>query len=135
MNTTYFLNLMAGNIYGAKKDPGIPAAYYVGLSSTAPSADGTNVTEPVGGGYKRVMVQHLGEPENGVVQNTQAIEFPESTSAWGKFTHYAIYDAESGGNLLMYGEFAEPRTIETGTVLIMRTGAVSLSIKNDSAVM
>lgn len=56
MTTTYFLNLTAGNLFGSKKDPSIPAAYYIGLSSTAPDVSGTNVTEPStsGTGYARV---------------------------------------------------------------------------------
>ena len=51
MNTTYFLNLVSGNVYGTKKTPAIPDEYYIGLSSTAPSTDGLNVTEPASGGY------------------------------------------------------------------------------------
>ena len=54
MNTTYFLNLVSGNVYGTKKTPAVPETYYIGLSSTAPSDDGTNVTEPATGGYQRV---------------------------------------------------------------------------------
>ena len=36
MNTTYFLNLVSGNVFGSKKSPAIPEKYYLGLSSTAP---------------------------------------------------------------------------------------------------
>ena len=40
MNTTYFLNCVAGNVFGSKADPAIPQHYYVGLSTTEPSIDG-----------------------------------------------------------------------------------------------
>ena len=47
MNTTYFLNCVAGNVFGSKADPAIPQHYYVGLSTTEPSIDGSNVSEPL----------------------------------------------------------------------------------------
>lgn len=36
MNTTYFLNCVAGNLFHTKENPAIPAQYYIGLSSTTP---------------------------------------------------------------------------------------------------
>ena len=48
MTTTYFLNLAAGNIYRTKETPAIPTEYWIGLSTTAPNLNGTNVSEPVG---------------------------------------------------------------------------------------
>ena len=32
MNTTYFLNCVAGNLFHTKNNPAIPAEYYIGLS-------------------------------------------------------------------------------------------------------
>lgn len=46
MNTTYFLNLAAGNIFQTKTTPAIPTKLYVGLSTTAPNINGTGVNEP-----------------------------------------------------------------------------------------
>ena len=46
MNTNYFLNCVAGNVLGTKTSPTLPTEYYLGLSTTAPSADGTGATEP-----------------------------------------------------------------------------------------
>ena len=34
--------------------PKIPVTYYLGLSTTAPADDGTNITEPASNGYTRV---------------------------------------------------------------------------------
>ena len=39
MNTTYFLSLAAGNLFGTQKTPAIPEKYYIGLSSTTPNLD------------------------------------------------------------------------------------------------
>lgn len=55
MNTTYFLNLVSGNVFGSKKTPALPEKYYLGLSSAVPALDGSGVVEPgEGAGYARV---------------------------------------------------------------------------------
>lgn len=134
MTTTYFLNLTAGNLFGSKKDPAIPAAYYIGLSSTAPDVSGTNVTEPStsGTGYARVQLTDLNEPSDGKVTNKNIISFPSSTTAWGTMTHYVIYDAASGGNLLMYGNLSVSRNIESDTILSISAGELEMTVSNPS---
>lgn len=131
MNTTYFLNCSAGNIFNTKTTPALPKTYYIGLSTTAPTVAGTGVSEPsASAGYGRVKLETLGEPSNGVVTNTQAINFEESTAGWGTITHFVIYDAQTGGNLLMYGALTAPRTVETSTIMTIKAGALSLSAQN-----
>ena len=131
MNTTYFLNLVANNLYRGQNTPSIPAAYYIGLSKTAPAADGTGVSEPpTSEGYTRVALVNLSEPTDGVVTNSDVIKFPESTGAWGTVTHYAIYDAATAGNLLMYGALGSSRSIEADTEVIIKAGFLKLSAQN-----
>ena len=130
MNTTYFLNLVSGNVYGTKKTPAIPDEYYIGLSSTAPSADGLNVTEPATGGYQRVQLTGLSEPTAGVVTNPTSISFPESTQSWGTVSYFVIFDAATEGNLLMYGELEEARTVEAATIMTLRANSLTLSVLN-----
>lgn len=135
MNTTYFLNCVAGNLFRSKTNPAIPAAYYIGLSKTAPSIDGTGVSEPpTEGGYERVRLSNLSEPTDGVVTNTATINFEESTANWGTVTHFVIYDALAvgTGNLLMYGELSTPRSVETATIMTIKEGYLKLSVQNPS---
>ena len=55
MNTTYFLNCAAGNIFNTKTSPALPKTYYIGLSTSAPAINGTGVNEPsTAAGYARV---------------------------------------------------------------------------------
>ena len=120
MNTTYFKNLIMGNIFKTKTSPAIPSKYYIGLSSTAPALNGTNVTEPSGKGYSRVELTSLSTPQNGVITNSNDILFPESTADWfgadNPATHYVIYDSKTGGNLLMYDALTSPRFIQENTI-------------------
>lgn len=134
MNTTYYLNLVAGNIFRTQETPKIPEKYYLGLSSTAPSLDGRGATEPGSGtGYKRVELTNLSTPEGGVVTNNSAIDFDESTAEWGTMTHYVIYDAETGGNLLMYGQLSTSRNVEAATIMTIKAGSLNLSVVNPAA--
>ena len=133
MTTTYFLNCIAGNVFATSANPQLPTKYYLGLSKTAPSLDGSNVTEPSKtAGYARVEITGLSTPQNGVVSNTTPLVFNESTGSWGVVTHYVIYDSQTvgGGNLLMYGELSTSRTIDAATTVNIQDGSLSLSVFN-----
>ena len=131
MNTTHFLNRVAGNLFRTETSPAIPTEYYIGLSTTEPTMAGTNVSEPSAStGYGRVLLDNLSVPTNGVVTNTQNINFEESTASWGTITHFVIYDAEVDGNLLMYGALSTPRVVEAATVMTIRQVYLRLSAQN-----
>lgn len=130
MNTKYFLNLVAGNIFGSLTEPTIPAEYYIGFSSSTPSIDGSGVTEPIGGGYTRTLISGLSEPVDGMITNIDAISSPRSTEDWGVMTHYVIYDAETDGNLLMFDKLSRSRTVEADSRLTILEGTLRLSVIN-----
>ena len=131
MNTTHFLNRVAGNLFRTETSPAIPTEYYIGLSTTEPTMSGTNVSEPsTSAGYGRVLLENLSAPVNGVVTNTANINFEESTASWGTVTHFVIYDAEINGNLLMYGALSTPRVVEAATVMAIRQDYLRLSAQN-----
>lgn len=133
MNTTFFLNCVAGNLLHTKTDPSIPEQYYIGLSSSAPAIDGTGVTEPsTSAGYKRLLLSDLSEPTDGLITNTSDINFDESTANWGTITHYIICDSPTveDGHLLMYGELSTPRSVETATIMTIKAGYLKLVVQN-----
>ena len=134
MNTTYFLNLVAGNVFRSKTTPAIPTSYYLGASTTAPTVAGNNVTEPASDtGYTRVQLSALGTPTDGMVSNTASVEFPESTKSWGTLTHFVVYDAATGGNLLMFGSLPARRVVDAATIMMIPAGDLKLSVINPSA--
>lgn len=129
MVTTYYLNLVAGNLLGTKTSPAIPATYYAALSKTTPTAAGGNVSEPSGGGYARIAMTGLSMPTNGVISNTQEIAFAEASGNWGTVTHVCVYDAPIGGNLLMYSALPTSKTVSTGDQARFRVGALTFTVK------
>lgn len=83
---------------------------YVGLYTAAPS-DAGGGTEVSGGSYARVAAS-FGAASSGAVSNDAAIEFPESTGAWGTVTHFGIFDASTSGNLLYWGALGASRVVD-----------------------
>lgn len=133
MTSTYFLNCIMGNVFNTQLTPALPEKVYLGLSSTAPSINGNGVTEPLASaGYERVELTTLGEPANGVISNDSDISFPESSASWGTVTHFVLYDAPTNGNLLMYNELSQSRSVETATIVMVKAGSLKLTLSNPS---
>lgn len=132
MNTTHFLNRVMGNVFNTKVNPALPTQYWIGLSSTAPNIAGAGVSEPssVGTGYGRVQLTSLSDPADGEITNNGAISFEESLTSWGVMTHYVIYDASTGGNLLMYGLLTISRAVEQNTVITIKSGELTITLEN-----
>lgn len=97
-------------------------AIYVGLSSTTPTETGTNVTEPSGGAYARVLVNAAGwnaatSADPSLADNVSAITFPTATADWlsaANLTHFVIYDAASAGNFLGASALTVAKAVTNG---------------------
>lgn len=84
---------------------GTPATWYWGLSTTEPNADGSGVTEPVGGSYARVAQANNSTNFPAAVttggrtlqRNGTAVTWPNPTGNWGLVGWYVLYTASSGG--------------------------------------
>lgn len=110
-----------------------PANIYVGLSSTTPKADGSNVTEHSGDGYARVSTSGStwnSASGSGPVSNNSAasISFPVATADWGAFTYVVFYDASTSGNFLGYGQLSVPTTVLNTEVASFAINAISTVI-------
>lgn len=131
MTSNYFLDVVMGNVFGSKSNPPLPANYFIGLSTSAPTVAGGNVSEPsASAGYSRVRLTGLNEPSDGIITNSSPVIFEESTADWGVITHFVIFDAETGGNLLMYDELTSPRTIEAAVVVMIKANGIQLTLAN-----
>jgi len=96
-----------------------PSTLYVALFTAAPGEAGGG-TEVSGGSYARVGVANSATEwdapvgGNATTANTNAITFPAPTADWGQVTHWGIFDAATGGNLLIYAALNTPKTINNG---------------------
>ena len=98
-----------------------PAAWYVGLLTAAHGEDGTGGTEVSGNNYARVSVTRGTSTWSKVVStndysvsNTGTVTFNAPSGPWGVVTHVGIWDASTGGNLILEASLQYSKTINQG---------------------
>jgi len=107
---------------------------YLGLSTGDFSDTGSGSSELTIGtnGYARAAVAFdaatvgTGAPAS-TTQNTSAIDFNAATGNWGTISNWGLYDAATGGNVVLTGSFSASKTIETNDVLRIAAGDLDLS--------
>lgn len=84
------------------------------LFTAAPSDSGGG-TEVTGGNYARKNITRavgtFDAAASRATQNTGAITFATPNAGWGTVTHWGMFDAGSGGNLLIHGALTTPKTV------------------------
>lgn len=105
----------------------VPSTVYVALYTAAPSDSGGG-TEVTGGSYARVQVgpsvstwlstngttSGASSGTGGQTSNAGTITFPTPTANWGVITHFAILDASTSGNFLIWGALTQSKTVNNG---------------------
>ena len=133
--TTYGSNNILNGLIG--KGSGPLSNCYIALSTTKPNDDGSNFTEPASStGYARSLIgqsgssatQVMSNPANGSTQNNSIIFFPEATASWGTITYFGLYNAATGGQLVLYGALTNPISIAANYVPLFRVGNFSLTL-------
>lgn len=116
---------------------------YIGLLTSAPS-DAGGGTEVSGSAYARVKAaagasQALTDWKStqndnlastgtgGQTSNSSPVNFPTPSATWGTVTHFGIYDASSGGNLLVHGSLNVAKTINQDDVVSFPAGSLSVT--------
>ena len=105
-----------------------PATVYVALYTTNPTATTTG-TEVSGGSYARVAVTSaltawagtqgaattvVSSGTTGQTSNNTILTFPAPTAAWGVITGFAMLDALTLGNMLIFGALTTSKTVNSG---------------------
>ena len=103
-----------------------PSAVYLGLS-IASMGENAGGTELSGNGYARVAVA-FDAASGGTTDNTAVVDFPACTgSNWGAVAYWSIWDASTGGNMLLHGAFTSAKTIEVNDVLRVDAGDLDIT--------
>ena len=103
---------------------------YVGLSTADPLDDGSGLAEPSGNGYARVATSGSTwtAASAGAMSNAGGITFPEASGSWGTVTHFALFDASSGGNMLAHGTLSVSKTITAGDTAKFAVGDLDVTL-------
>ena len=136
----YLENKLIDQLFRGQTAP-TTTTLYVGLLTAAPS-DAGGGTEVSGNSYARVAVtsslanwagtQSAGSTvassgTGGQTSNNNAITFPTPSGTWGTVTHFGIYDATSGGNLLFWGALTIAKTINQSDTVTFPAASLSIT--------
>ena len=99
--------------------------FYVGLFTSDP-ADDNSGTECTGTPYARQVATFT--RVDSTISNSALITFPESTNSWGVITHFAVFDAVSGGNQLWHGALTASKTVEAGETLTFPSSELTATL-------
>lgn len=128
---------------GQPYTPGPSTFLALFTSATSDSGGGTEVS---GGGYARVDVPStlaswaatdgagtttVSGGTGGQTSNNAAISLPDRTADWGVVTHFALFDAQTGGNMLLHGPLDSSVSLVQGTVPVQfAAGAIKYQEDN-----
>lgn len=103
-----------------------PATVFVALYTTDPT-DANTGTEVTGGSYARQSAT-FAAPSNGASTTNADVTFPTATTNQGTITHFGIMDALTAGNLLYHGLLNNSKTIQTGDILMIEAGNLTVTL-------
>ncbi len=115
----------------------LPSKTHVGLHTANPGETGGNeVTTGAWPDYVRREAEQRGvintgwtAPSDGVTTNAKQLTFPSYNGATSiTVTHFAVYDASSSGNMLVYAPLTTSRTLQPGDVLVFDIGSLTVSV-------
>lgn len=104
-----------------------PTNVYVALSTADPGESGGTIAEPSGNGYARTACNTWSAAASRTTSNPGAVTFPAATGSWGTITHYALYDASTGGNMLAYGPLTTSNAVVNGNVVTFAIGEIDIT--------
>ena len=124
----YWEDKILNHIFG--KNNYTPPIIYVALSTADPLDDGSGLAEPGGNAYSRVetSASDWNAASVGSLGNANDIIFPKATGSWGTITHFALFDAETNGNLLAYGALSQSKAVDSSYTAIFDAGDLNISL-------
>ena len=116
---------------------------YLGLSTTTPTVDGENFTEPSAeNGYERVllgspkievyrMAETVVNPDTNVAssENEKEIHFNEASGEWGEVEWFGIFTSEKEGKPIYIGQLVSKIQPSSLNVVVIRKGDIYISIE------
>jgi len=126
--SNYWENKLLDYIFG--KGDLTPPVIYLGLLTAEPAEDGTGLAEPSGSAYQRAQTSasNWNASAGGSLDNSGDITFPMATGNWGTITHFALFDAATGGNMLAYGTLSPAKVVGSGVIAKFAAGDLVVNL-------
>lgn len=123
----YAENLLLDWLFSAVGGLTRPTSWYMALHVGPPGENGLAGEIGSGKGYARKPIT-FGVSLGGVKTNNLVADFGPSTAAWGTVTHFSIWDAVSGGNMLAWGTLTSSQAVQlSGKNLPFQVGTVRVA--------
>lgn len=109
-------------------------AVYIALFTSDPTdaATGIELSDP---SYQRqrahatAVSDGFSAPANGLTSNARTLTFPAITATQVTVTHWGIYDAQTGGNLLYHAPLQVAKTLDPSDVLSFPVGSLTVTLQ------
>jgi hypothetical protein len=125
--TNYTEAAVLNHIYGSTTFAK-PSAIYIGLFTAAPTEAGGG-TEVSGNAYVRMLAAFTVAGTSPTTASLASqIEWPAATADWGTITHFATFDAATGGNMLSFAALTVPKTVLNGDIFRFESDSISITL-------
>lgn len=104
-----------------------PANVFVSLHTADPTPNGTPATEVSGTWYTRQTVAFGPQAVAGQTANTNTITYNAVVNGPVTVTHFAIWDAQTLGNMLYFGPLAATKTFSDTDVPSWLAGQIAIA--------
>ena len=124
---TEFSNWMENAVINAMR--GIPlniGDLYAALYTSAPT-DAGGGTEVTGNNYGRIPVP-ISAPSGGASSNPSDAAYNTATAGWGTINTYGLFDAQTGGNLIMWTPLTTDKAVNSGDTAKFNAGDIDISV-------
>lgn len=117
-------------MFGLGSDGPVAPTFYFALNTTQVATNGTGGVEVSGSGYARVGMDPTTDFDRTgqVVENIAEIDFGTAGADWAPggspVIAYSVWDAPTGGNLIMTKALIAPRIILTGDSIKFPVGSL-----------
>jgi hypothetical protein len=108
----------------------VPSNLWIALSTADPTDTGSSIAEPSGNGYQRVLQNSWTTASSRANSNNGDITFPQASGAWGTISHWGIFDASSGGNMIAHGSFSVSKSVVSGNIPKINSGDLDISFNS-----
>lgn len=126
------LNHILQNVAESGASYTAPSNVYVSLHTGSPEEDDSGANEITGNDYARTEVTFgnvtVAANVCSVSSNT-AVTFPQANGAYSaNVTHIGVYDADTSGNLMFYGELSAQKQVTDGDVFQINSGSLTITL-------
>lgn len=131
--SNYGQNLVLNLMWG--KTATMPDTVFLAAVTELPAVTdtGADLVEPTDVNYARLEIDNSSvgtfwdEATAQVKENLEGLQHAQAVAEWEATPYYAICDALSGGNLILYGEHTSPVIVGAGQTPYINPGGISLT--------